>query len=57
MTDTILAILMLAGFVLSGGAYFVHRRGDRKRALLMLLAGAVMFANVVIWLAPLPGAK
>lgn len=56
MTDTILAILMLAGFVLTGGAIFVHRRGDKKRALLMLLAGAIMFANVAIWLAPLPGA-
>jgi hypothetical protein len=54
MTDTVLALLMLAGFVLTGGAWFVHRRGDAKRALLMLVAGLVMFANVAIWLAPLP---
>jgi hypothetical protein len=54
MTDTILAILMLAGFALSAGAIFIYRRGDRKRALLMLLAALVMFANVAIWLAPLP---
>ena len=55
MTDTILAILMLAGFALTGGAIFVYRRGERKRALLMLLAVLVMFANVAIWLAPSPG--
>lgn len=54
MTDTILAVLMLAGFALTGGAVFVNRRGERKRALLMLLAALVMFANVGIWLAPLP---
>jgi hypothetical protein len=54
MTDTILAILMLAGFALSAGAFVIHRRGDRKRALLMLVAALVMFANVAIWLAPLP---
>lgn len=55
MTDTVFAVLMLAGFALSGGAFFVHRRGDRKRALLMLVAALVMFANVAVWLAPMPG--
>lgn len=54
MTDTILAVLMLAGFALTGGAVFIYRRGERKRALLMLLAALVMFANVAIWLTPLP---
>lgn len=52
MHDTILALLMLAGFLLCGGALFVHRRGDSRRALLMLVAGLVMFANVAVWLAP-----
>lgn len=52
MSDTVLALLMLAGLVLTIGAWFVHRRGDRKRALLMLVAAITMFANVVIWLAP-----
>lgn len=56
MSDTILALLMLAGLTLSGGAFFVHRRGDGKRAVLMLIAALVMFANVAIWLAPLPAA-
>ncbi|NJS14079.1 MAG: hypothetical protein HC788_04995 [Sphingopyxis sp.] len=54
MSDTILAILMLAGFALSGGAIYIFRRGDRKRALLMLIAALVIFANVAIWLAPVP---
>jgi hypothetical protein len=54
MTDTILAILMLAGFALSAGAFVIYRRGDSKRSLLMLVAALVMFANVAIWLAPLP---
>jgi hypothetical protein len=53
MSDTIIALLMLAGFVLCGGAYFVLRRGDRQKALLMLVAGLMMFANVAIWLVPL----
>lgn len=54
MSDTILALLMLAGLVLSAGAVIIYRKGDRKRAALMLLAALVMFANVAIWLAPLP---
>jgi hypothetical protein len=56
MSDTILALLMLAGIVLSAGSWSVYRRGDRTRALLMLIAALTMFANVVIWLAPAPGA-
>ena len=54
MTDTILAVLMLAGFALSAGAVFIFRRGERKRAALMMIAAIIMFANVAIWLAPLP---
>lgn len=55
MSETVLALLMLAGLALSAGSWFVFRRGDRKRALLMLVAALTMFANVVIWLAPVPG--
>jgi len=56
MSDTILALLMFAGFALGGGALVIHRRGDSKRAVLMLIAALVMFANVAIWLTPLPAA-
>lgn len=54
MSDTILALLMLAGFALSAGAVAIYRKGDRKRAALMLAAALMMFANVAIWLVPLP---
>ena len=52
MSDTIMSILMLTGVLLTGGAVIVFRKGDRRRALLMLIAALVMFANVAIWLVP-----
>ncbi|NYF31880.1 MULTISPECIES: hypothetical protein [Sphingopyxis] len=52
MSDTIMSILMLTGVLLTGGAVLVFRKGDRRRALLMLVAALVMFANVAIWLMP-----
>ena len=52
MSDTILSILMLTGVLLTGGAVIVFRKGDRRRARLMLVAALVMFANVAIWLVP-----
>ena len=52
MSDTIISILVLTGIVLTGGAAYVFRKGDRRRALLMLVAAMVMFANVAIWLVP-----
>ncbi len=54
MSDTVISVLMLTGVVLTGGAAYVFRQGDRRRALLMLVAALVMFANVAIWLAPGP---
>ena len=52
MSDTIMSILMLTGVILTGGAVYVVRMGDRRRALLMFVAALVMFANVAIWLVP-----
>lgn len=52
MSDTIMSILMLTGVLLTGGAVLVFRKGDRRRALLMLVAALVMFANIAIWLVP-----
>lgn len=52
MSDTIISILMLTGVLLTAGAVYVFRKGDRRRALLMLVAALVMFANVTIWLVP-----
>lgn len=50
----ILSLLMLAGFLLTaGGIWLLAGGNDRKRALLMLAAGLVMFGNVAIWTVPL----
>ena len=47
-----MSILMLTGVLLTGGAAYVFRKGDRRRALLMFVAALVMFANIAIWLVP-----
>ena len=52
MGDTLLSIAMLGGFALLGGAFMVFRHGDRRRALLMVVAALVLFANVAIWTVP-----
>lgn len=52
MGDLLLSILMLGGLALLVGSLFVFRSGDRRRALLMLIAALVMFANVAIWMIP-----
>ena len=55
MTGTILSILMLAGlFLTGGGIYAIVRKGDRKRGILIIIAGLVMFANVGISAIPGP---
>ncbi|WP_088183654.1 hypothetical protein [Sphingobium sp. Z007] len=55
MTDLVLSILMLAGMLLTGaGLYALIKRRDRKRGILMILAGLVMFGNVAISAMPGP---
>ncbi len=45
-----LSLAMIAAFALvGGGAYLLVRRNERKQGVLMLLAAAVLFANVLIW--------
>lgn len=47
---TLLSILVLASFALvAGGTYLLVRRGERKQGILMLVAAAVMFGNVLVW--------
>lgn len=49
MNDLAAGLLMLAVFALTAGGIYLLRTGkDRKRALLMLIAAAVFFANVLI---------
>lgn len=55
MSDIILSILMLAGILLTaGGIYMIVRTRDRKRGVLMIVAGLVMFGNVAISAIPGP---
>lgn len=54
MADLLLSLAMLGAVILLGGAYLVLRRGDKKHALLMVIAALVVFANVAIWMVPLP---
>ncbi len=45
-----LSLAMIAAFaLLGGGAYLLFGQGNRKQGMLMLLAAAVLFANVLIW--------
>ena len=47
---TILSVAVLAAFaLLAGGAYLLIKRKDGKQGVLMLVAAAVLFANVLIW--------
>ncbi len=53
---TLLSIMVIAAFALAGsGIWLLAKRRDVKRGLLMLAAALVIFGNVVIWTAPLPG--
>lgn len=53
MLDLTLSLLMLASVLLIGGAIFRWRReGFVRQVWLMLLAAAVMLANVAIWTIP-----
>ena len=52
MGDTLLSIVMLGAIALLVGAVMVFRSGDRRRALLMVVAALVLFANVAIWMIP-----
>ncbi|TWH97423.1 hypothetical protein IQ35_00015 [Sphingobium wenxiniae] len=55
MAGAILSILMLAGMALTGGGiYAIVKKDDRKRGVLMIVAGLVMFANVAISAIPGP---
>jgi hypothetical protein len=53
MGDLALSLLMLAALTLIGGAIVQWRRtGPSRNTWLMLVAAAVMLANVAIWVIP-----
>jgi hypothetical protein len=48
--DTFLSITMIAvAALIWGGVWLLRRGNDRKRAILMLAAAGVLFANVLLW--------
>jgi LPXTG-motif cell wall-anchored protein len=47
---TTLSIAVLAAFaLLGGGTWLLIKRNERKQGLLMLIAAAVLFGNVLVW--------
>jgi high-affinity Fe2+/Pb2+ permease len=45
-----MAVAMIAAFLLiAGGIHLIARRGERQKGVLMLVAAAVLVANVAIW--------
>ena len=50
LVSTLLSIGVIAAFALiAGGLWLVVKGENRKQGLLMLLAAAVLFLNVLIW--------
>jgi drug/metabolite transporter superfamily protein YnfA len=55
MADTLLSLTMLAALALLAGAFVLWRRkGETRKALLMVVAALVALANVAIWSLPAP---
>jgi hypothetical protein len=53
MANLLLAIAMLAVFALTGGGlWLITKGGNKKQGSLMLVAAAVLLANVLIWSIP-----
>ena len=49
----LLSISMLAVLALAlGGGWMIARRSEKKQGVLMLIAAAVLLANVLIWAWP-----
>lgn len=47
---TALSLAVIASFALvGGGLYLLIKRRERKQGVLMLVAAAVLFVNVLIW--------
>ena len=45
-----LSIAVIGAFALvAGGAWLLLKRKERKQGILMLIAAAVLFANVLVW--------
>jgi len=50
LAATALSLAVLAAVALAaGGVWLIARRSNRKQGVLMLVAAAVLIANVLIW--------
>ena len=55
MADLALSLMMFAALALLAGAVVLWiKRGERRKALLMIVAALVALANVAIWSLPAP---
>ena len=55
MGDALLSVTMLAALaLLAGAAVLWVKKGERRKALLMIVAALVTLANVAIWSLPAP---
>lgn len=52
-----LSLGVLASLLLIGGGLFGLRRGERKRPVLMIVAGLVILGNVYLYSQPLPAPR
>ncbi|MBK6801521.1 MAG: hypothetical protein IPG83_08595 [Novosphingobium sp.] len=52
MMSTVLSILVLAAIAMLLGAAMMWRKGDRKRAMLMIILAMIAAINVAIWTLP-----
>lgn len=48
MNDAILSLAVLAAIALTGGGVALWRRGERQKAVLMIVAALVIAGNVAI---------
>lgn len=57
MADLLLSLTMLSAVALiAGGVVLWVKRGEKRKALLMMVAALVALANVAIWSLPAPTA-
>lgn len=49
LTSTWLSLAMLATPLLLWGAWRMYRKGDRRKAVLMVICALVLLGNVAIW--------
>jgi LPXTG-motif cell wall-anchored protein len=55
LVTTMMSIAVLAAFVLAGGGlWLIVKRRNYRQGILMLVAAAVLFGNVLIWTLPPP---